>query len=166
MTTDAQIIRIERVDVQRVLPLRQRVLRPHQKVTEVVNPGDYDPETAHLAALLSDPTGGTTVVGTASVHREQTPWDAGAGTVGWRLRGMASDPAHRGRGIGTSLLAATVDYVRTRSAVVAPGGNAVVLWCNARVSALGFYERSGLHTQGEQWDVPSIGPHLRMWRIL
>ncbi|MDT3445366.1 MULTISPECIES: GNAT family N-acetyltransferase [unclassified Pseudofrankia] len=141
-------VRLERVEAEVTLPLRQRVLRPHQAVHDVVFPGDDEPDSAHVVAVLADGT----VVGTVSVMREEAPW----GAAGWRLRGMATDEAMRGLGIGSRLLAAAVDHVR--------GHGGGLLWCNARVRAVPFYERGGLRTRGEPWEEPRIGPHVVMWR--
>ncbi len=41
-----------------------------------------------------------------------------------------------------------------------------LLWCNARVVALGFYTKLGLHTEGDEFDIPGIGPHYVMTRWL
>jgi GNAT superfamily N-acetyltransferase len=143
-------IRFEWVGAEVTWPLRQRVLRPHLTVRDVSFPGDDAPDSAHVVAVLPDGT----VVGTASVMREAAPW----GAAGWRLRGMATDEAVRGRGIGSRLLAAVIDHVR------AHGGG--LLWCNARVPAVGLYERGGLCTRGEVWEEPRIGPHIVMWRLV
>lgn len=43
---------------------------------------------------------------------------------------------------------------------------AEVLWCNARVGALGFYLRLGFATIGEEFEIAGIGPHFVMWRDL
>ncbi|OHV35299.1 hypothetical protein BCD49_05010 [Pseudofrankia sp. EUN1h] len=141
-------VRLERVGAEVTLPLRQRVLRPHQTVRDVAFPGDDEPDSAHVVAVLADGT----VVGTVSVLREAAPW----GAAGWRLRGMATDEAMRGRGIGARLFAAVVGHVRDQ------GGG--LLWCNARVRAVPFYEREGLRTRGEVREEPGIGPHVVMWR--
>jgi hypothetical protein len=37
------------------------------------------------------------------------------------------------------------------------------LWCNARLAAVGFYERAGMVTTGEIWEEPVIGPHIAMF---
>jgi predicted GNAT family N-acyltransferase len=37
-----------------------------------------------------------------------------------------------------------------------------LLWCNARVPAVAFYERAGFNTRGEVWNDPQIGPHIAM----
>ena len=36
------------------------------------------------------------------------------------------------------------------------------LWCNARLHAVGFYERQGWKVEGDEFDVPDIGPHFVM----
>ncbi|MBL7487813.1 GNAT family N-acetyltransferase [Frankia sp. AgB1.9] len=151
MSTDQPAdVRLERVSVEATLELRQRVLRPHLTPAELVFPHDREPDTAHVVALLADGT----VVGTASVLHEGSPW----GAPGWRLRGMATDERVRGQGIGSRLLSATIDHVRGQ------GGG--LLWCNARVRAVPFYRRAGLETRGEPWEEPLIGSHIVMWRLI
>ena len=126
------------------------MLRPHQAVSEAAFPGDDDPDAAHFAAVDDGE-----IVGTASVLRQSPPW-APADDRSWRLRGMATDEQHRGRGVGASLLAALIHYVDER------GGE--LLWCNARTPAVTFYERAGFVTRGPAWDEPHIGPHIAMYR--
>ena len=143
-------IRVERVDVEETLELRHRVLRPHQPVEDLVFPHDREPDTAHLVARLADGT----VVATATVLREESPW----GEPGWRLRGMATDERARNAGTGSRLLAAAIEHAR------AQGGS--LIWCNARVRAIPFYQRAGLQTRGAPWEEPLIGQHIVMWRRL
>ena len=38
-----------------------------------------------------------------------------------------------------------------------------LLWCNARLAAVGFYERAGMVTTGDVWEEPVIGPHIAMF---
>jgi GNAT superfamily N-acetyltransferase len=71
---------------------------------------------------------------------------------------MATVPAVRGRGFGRALLEACFAHVR------AHGGT--LLWCNARVAALGFYAHLGFVAQGAQFEIVPIGPHFVMTRQL
>lgn len=48
--------------------------------------------------------------------------------------------------------------------VEARGGG--LLWCNARLTAVGFYQRGGFETLGEPWEEPLIGPHVAMWKLV
>ena len=95
-----------------------------------------DAESVHLAAY--DPAG--RVVGAVSVRQ-----DTG------QLRGMATDPAVRGQGYGAALL----------DAAVAAGAT----WCNARLTAEGFYARHGWRRVGEEFVTADTGlVHVRMER--
>lgn len=139
--------RVAQVTAADLHPLRQRVLRPHQSVAEVGFEGDDHPDAGHFAALLDDE-----VVAVASVLVERHP-DRDDGRA-WRLRGMATDPLHRGQGWGALLVRAVVVHVADR------GGG--LLWCNARVPAEGFYARLGFVAEDVRWEEPDLGPHVRM----
>jgi len=39
-------------------------------------------------------------------------------------------------------------------------------WLQARIAAIGFYEREGWTTFSHQYDVEGIGPHVSMWKDL
>jgi GNAT superfamily N-acetyltransferase len=104
-------------------------------------PGDADAE--HYAAEA--PEGGE-VVGVASVFSAPLGPDGPTG----QLRGMAVAPAARGGGVGLKLLRAVE--------AAHPEG----LWCNARVSALGFYEGAGWRVISEAFEIPGVGPHVKM----
>jgi ribosomal protein S18 acetylase RimI-like enzyme len=143
-------ITVERVDAATTYPLRQRVLRPGRPPDAARFAIDDDPSTASFAARTADGE----VVGTAVVYPEPCPWlpdRPGA----WRLRGMATAPALRRRGIGSRVLETALAHV------AASGGDLV--WCNARVPARRLYERAGFRTHGAPWDDPEIGPHIAMW---
>jgi ribosomal protein S18 acetylase RimI-like enzyme len=124
-----------------VRPLRAAVLRPGQPPEAAVFPGDDDPRAGHVA--LRD--GGGRVVAVGSVFPEGE---------GFRVRGMATDPAARGRGLGSEVLAALIAHAREQGAEV--------IWCHARIPALALYERAGFVREGEVFDVEGIGPHQRM----
>lgn len=131
-------------------PLRQRVLRPGQPLEASVYPGDDDEGTWHFGAYLDGEC-----VGIGSLYSEPRP---GTPPPGFRIRGMATAPEIRGRGIGTAVLAAMLRHVAGR------GGGEV--WCNARSPAIGFYERAGFTVVSEPFDIPGIGPHVVMQRLV
>ncbi len=74
-----------------------------------------------------------------------------------KLRQMAVAPDRHGRHIGARLLAAFEDHARQN------GIGEIVL--AARVTAQGFYERQGYHTDGEVFSEVTI-PHIRMWKAI
>lgn len=135
-------------------PLRLDVLRPGQPPESAVYPGDDDPQTVHFVAEAGGEAEGQTV-GIASLYAEAR---AGGPSPGWRLRGMATARHARGTGAGGALVQACVDHVADRG-----GGE---LWCNARVSASGFYLRHGFDVVGERFEIEGIGPHEVMRRAV
>lgn len=143
-------ITVARVDAAATYPLRQRVLRPGRPPDAARFAIDDEPSTASFAAR----TAGGEVVGTAVVYPEPCPWLPDRADA-WRLRGMATAPDLRGRGIGTRVLETALAHV------AASGGDLV--WCNARIPARGLYERAGFRAHGAAWDDPEIGPHIAMW---
>lgn len=172
---------MERVSASDTFELRWRVLRPHQRLEDVVLPGDDDPDTAFFAAR--DAATGR-VLATGSVRPEAPPWEpparhargrvgtggrpdvpadarpgsGGEGPGAWRLRAMATADGRRGQGLGGRVLEAAIDHVG------ADGGG--LLWCAARIRAVPFYERAGFTTLGDPYEEPDIGTHVLMRRIV
>lgn len=132
--------------------LRHRALRPNQPLEACVYPADEDPHARHFGVFRDG-----ALVGVASLYREAPPDMEDDGRA-WRLRGMVSDPAVRGKGYGGALLRACLEHARQA------GG--ARLWCNARTTATGFYDHHGFHREGEAFELPDIGPHVLLKRVL
>lgn len=145
---------VERVPVPDTYPLRALVLRNGGPPESAQVPGDDHPEVATYAAR--DATGA--VICCVGLFPEPCPDLPDDPRRGWRIRGMATLPELRGRGVGAAVLAAALDHVRR------DGGG--LAWCNARTPARTLYERAGFEVIGEEWEDPEIGPHVRMWRVV
>lgn len=128
---------------EEVVDLRHRVLRPGKPRETAVWEGDVDPETHHWVVDWAGE-----IVGCVTVmpHTEPTHPE-----YRWQLRGMATSPEVRGKGLGVALLR------RVQQDVAAP------MWCNARDTAVGFYAANGWEARGDAFDIPRIGPHRRMY---
>ena len=133
-------VEIREVPVAQTRALRQAVLRPHNTQAELVA---HEPERAF--ALGTFERGELVAVGLIGPEGEPGSW---------RIRGMATAPAARGRGAGTALLAGLIDHARSRGATR--------IWCNARTPARTLYERAGLSVVSEEFELPAIGPHYLM----
>lgn len=130
--------------------LRRRVLRAGQPEGDGPAPGDA-PDAIHVAAF-----DGAEVIGAAALLPRPFPPRPGLANV-LQLRGMAVLPERRRRGVGALILAGVLGIARSR------GDD--LLWCNARSSALDFYEQLGLIVEGEEFTSPETGlPHRLMWR--
>lgn len=139
---------IRRISAAKTRPLRQAILRPHQRVEELVYRGDDSLDAAHFGAFLDEE-----LVGIASVYRGPPHGDTDPRA--WRLRGMAVVPRVQRQGIGSLLLRACVDHAKQHGATI--------LCFNARTPAVPFYEAHGFRIRGEQFELPHIGPHYFMW---
>ena len=151
MRSESAVAGIRRISAAETRGLRAAVLRPGQAASELVYPGDDDAETLHLGVFADG-----TLVGIASFYFEAPESDPGTNAV--RLRGMATAPAVRGTGHGAALMEAGMRWAGREGATL--------IWCNARSTARGFYEKLGLRTEGNEFEIPGIGPHWRMTREL
>lgn len=132
-----------------IVPLRHAVLRAGMPRSAAIFAGDDDPTSLHFAAANGDH-----VVCCLTYHR--STWD---GIAAWQLRGMATHPDHRGRGVGRQLLLLAEQTLITTSPIR-------LLWCNARVGAIGFYRNVGWRIASNLFTIPTAGPHFRMVKVL
>lgn len=127
-------------------PLRHSVLRPTQLLSACAYPLDETPTSCHIGCYIDG-----AVVGIGSIFQED--FMATPRPHVWRIRGMAVSEAVRGQGIGGHILSVLLTYARTQ-------GLPATVWCNGRLSAQNFYQRHGFVSDGNIFDVPTIGPHL------
>jgi len=139
------MFKIEKVSPYVVYPLRHKVLRPNLPFEASCLPSDNDPNAIHFTLKNDD-----TILSIASLYSESL--EAMPNKNAYRLRGMATEPAKRGNGFGTMVLHGAMEYLKKETDVE-------ILWCNARVTAFGFYERMGFTILGEIFDIPNLGPH-------
>ncbi|MFM7107048.1 MAG: GNAT family N-acetyltransferase [Planctomycetaceae bacterium] len=140
-------IACRRVAVEEILPLRHRILRAGLPFETASFEGDHDATTRHHAAFRgAEPVGCLSLV--------ESVWE---GRPAWQLRGMAIDADMQGRGMGRLLL----ETALAEALHDEPGR---IFWCNARTSAIGFYERAGWRVVSDEFEVPTAGPHVKMLR--
>jgi predicted GNAT family N-acyltransferase len=140
-------LEVREVGVEPILDLRHRVLRTGLPRQTAHFPGDELLTTRHFAVYEGDQ-----VVGCATFLETQRD-----GEPAWQLRGMATDPARQGQGVGRVLVE------QATAALSARGSKSY--WCNARTSAVGFYQRIGWETVGPEFQIEGVGPHyIMVWR--
>lgn len=141
-------IRVGIVEVAEILDLRHRILRAGLPVETAHLPGDHVPDTRHLALWCGDCL-------MACVSLMVAPYDDQPAV---QLRGMAVEAETRGRGVGRRLLAAAEDLVRA--------DGFALIWCNARETARGFYDKHGWRVVSEPFFIEHAGRHFRMLKSL
>jgi phosphoribosylformimino-5-aminoimidazole carboxamide ribotide isomerase len=116
-------MQIEQIRPELTWKLRNKVLYPDQKLYEMGLEEDND--GLHFAAFEDN-----VIIAVISLFQRAEDY---------QFRKFAVDDAWQGRGIGAMVLNHVTDFVKLN------GGKR--LWCNARVSAIGFYIKAGfMHT--------------------
>ncbi len=138
-------IEIRSISVEEVRTIRQIVLRPGMPPHTCIYPNDN--EAAHFGAFTNNRLIG--IVTYINQSRPDLP-----GTDSWRLRGMATIEEFRSLGVGSALVEYGNNFVGKQ------GG--ISVWCNARKSAVGFYEKSNFNIISEEFEIPVYGPHYVM----
>ena len=143
---------IRAISAAETIAVRWPVLRSGFARETAIFDGDIAPGTLHFGAFDRD-----ALVGVASIYLAPFPAQPDVSPT-FQLRGMATLPEVRGAGFGKALLDACVAAAREKGAAI--------LWCNARTSAADFYTKNGWQIVGDEFDIPTVGPHFRMWRAL
>jgi GNAT superfamily N-acetyltransferase len=140
---------VEEVRVEELYELRMEVLRRDTPSNNVHFAQDGDPETRHLA--VRDESGTVIAASTWS----PSPFPDRPDDPAIQVRGMAVIAGHRGRGLGAAMIAAGLEDARRRGAVL--------VWANARDSALDFYVANGFEVVGDGFrTVDTDLPHHRI----
>lgn len=142
-------MRVQFIKAVDTYPLRLKVLRPGGIEDDVHFANDRLEGAFHLGVQI-----GGHRIAVGSFYPEPHPT-----LNGWkqyRLRGMATHPDFQGQGSGGRLLRFAFEHLKAQ--------HADVLWCNARIKAVPFYEREGLVIHGDAFEIPGIGTHYVMYR--
>lgn len=75
----------------------------------------------------------------------------------FQLRGMAVLQQHQGKGIGAILVKQSEERVMDL--------NGSMIWLNARLVALSFYEKLGYKISSDKFEIPLVGVHYTMTKF-
>ena len=139
--------KVKKVSAEIVRPLRHKVLRPSLPFKSSIMDLDDHDYTFHFCVKEE-----FRIISVASVYHESfvemPKKDA------YRLRGMATEPSEQGKGYGKMVLNDVIAYLSKET-------ESEILWCNARTTAFGFYEKMGFNIVGNEFDIPNLGPHKK-----
>ena len=116
---------IKEINHESTWKLRNEVLYPDGKLNEMGM--DEDIEGTHFGVFEGD-----TLVAIISLFFDETSC---------QFRKFAVDASMQGKGVGRRLLTRITEYAISKGATI--------LWCNARVSAIGFYIKAGFKHTGK-----------------
>lgn len=124
---------IQQVDTLQVLPVRRQVLWPDKPMSFCQVDGDEN--ACHYGAFVAEE-----LVCVASIYISGNQA---------RLRKFATVEQYQGQGIGSQVIKHILDSLKSC--------DVDYFWCDARTSAIGFYRRFGLQTEGDEFNKSNVG---------
>lgn len=143
-----KVLRISAIDTY---PIRQQVLVPDHDLQKAKFENDDDEDLSfHLGAFKD-----SMLVSVASFYYERNPKFPDQHQ--YQLRGMATLPGYQRQGLSSELLNMAFPIIKQNFCTM--------LWCNAKESAIGFYEKVGFKTfDNTVFEIEGIGPHVLMYK--
>jgi GNAT superfamily N-acetyltransferase len=130
--------------------VRNAVLRKGKPIESCLFSGDELPTTKHFGLFYDD------LIGIISLFKNSNALFTNLTQI--QIRGMAVLQEYQGLGLGERLIQYSEEYLTAE--------NDPLIWFNARVSAIGFYEKMGYQTIGNEFEIEGIGKHLVMFKKL
>lgn len=143
-------MRIAFITAEETLPLRSLQLRGGWELDRCRFDSDKIEGAFHLAHIIDDE-----VFCILSLHPQNYE---GLKGEGFQLRGMATHPHYYKKGLGTSLIEFAIQELKNRGIDY--------IWCNARREAYLFYEKIGFKYMSDEFEIPTAGPHRKMYLLL
>ncbi len=142
---------VKQVDSKDTYKIRNEVLRPGRPIETCYFDNDKEDSTFHLGAYVDDK-----LASVASFYLKRN--DHFPEEYQYQLRGMATLKAYQGQGLSQALLRTAFPIIKNN--------HVSRLWCNARVTAIGFYEKVGFEKVSDEFEIPDVGPHVLMSKLI
>lgn len=145
------MIEIKKITAFESIIVRHPVLRPGRPIESCHFDGDDLLSTSHFGLFLENQ-----LAGVISAFKAQNKLFSEENQ--YQIRGMAVLSEFQKKGFGEALLEYCENEIRLKS------GN--LIWFNARETAIGFYEKSGYEILGDQFEIPDVGPHYILFKVI
>lgn len=144
-------MKVLRINASDTYAIRQQVLIPGHDIKKVKFEHDDDDDVSfHLGAFVD-----SKLVSVASFFYDRNTQFKDQHQ--YQLRGMATLPEFQGRGLSSELLNMAFPIIKQNFCTL--------LWCNARTTAIGYYEKVGFNKFDENvFEIEGIGPHVLMYK--
>jgi ribosomal protein S18 acetylase RimI-like enzyme len=160
---EASNVQAKMLQPEEIQQLRNEVLWPHKTFENCILDTDRLSTTFHFGMQIDGLT-----VATVTLQKEKSDKlkqdslkGVSQGAVQesqYRLRAMAVREGYRGLGYGDAIVEAGLKHLSALGIEV--------VWCDARVAALNFYRRLQFEELEEEYEIPIIGKHRFMWKVL
>jgi len=146
---ECQVAHIKLVDAEEIRPLRHKMLRQGKTYSTTSYNRDNERLTFHLGVTVEEK-----IVSCATFYPEET--NKMRDKNPYRLRGMATDSNYLRKGYGRQIMQEAFQILKLKECNL--------LWCNARIIAVPFYQSVGFQEIGDLFDISDIGPHYYMYK--
>lgn len=140
---------IKKIAAAETYSVRLPVLRKGKPIESCRFDGDDLETTQHFGLYLDQK-----LVGIISLFKKNTPPFSEKHQC--QIRGMAVLENHREKDYGKALI--------IHSEQVCKNQGVDLIWFNARMEAIGFYEKMGYQKEGTPFEIPDVGEHIMMYK--
>jgi GNAT superfamily N-acetyltransferase len=142
-----KMITIKKITATKALPIRHQILRKGEPIEKCMYPGDDFESTLHFGLFENE-----ILSGIISVF--ETKNKVFNDEKQFQIRGMAVLENKRKKGFGAALVHHVEVYLKKEKQYA--------IWFNARIVAIGFYEKLGYVKIGAPFEIDTIGIHYIM----
>ena len=140
---------IKKITAKETYSVRLPVLRKGKPIESCRFEGDDLETTRHFGLYLSQE-----LVGIVSLFKKINPSFTEKNQ--YQIRGMAVLENHRKKDFGKALIVYCEEECSNQEVDL--------IWFNARVEAIGFYEKMGYLKKGIPFEIPDVGEHIVMFK--
>lgn len=145
------LVEVREISAQETHGVRHSMLRQGRPIEDCVFHRDEEESTLHLGAFKKDE-----IIGVASAYQNQHA--NLTQKTAYQIRGVAVLNDHQRNGIG-HLLMSQMERILGQKKVE-------VIWLNARIAALKFYESLHYTQEGNPFEIAEIGTHYYFYKEL
>ena len=143
---------IKNITAKETFIVRHPVLRPGRPIESCSFDLDNHPSSLHLGVEKDNRI--IAVLSALPIQCENFP-----GLKSMRIRGIATLPEFQRKGLGSLLMNEIEERLLNFKKIN-------LLWLNARINAVGFYEHLGYNAVGTTFNIEGIGVHQRYFKKL
>ena len=140
---------VKQITAEETYDLRQKILRPGHEIASVHFACDQANSTIHAGVFSQEHIVGVSTVSLNAPHddpfAQQFAMDLPQTLSWWQVRGMATSEDVQSQGIGSVALNEAIRLTLNQDPQA-------VFWCNARIEALGFYQKHGWTICSESYE--------------
>lgn len=141
---------IKKIPASALYPIRHEILRKGEPIEKCIYPNDNAETTTHFGLYEKN-----ILVGVISIFETSNALFSDAKQ--FQIRGMAVIEKYQKKGYGAALVNEAVAFLKTNE-------DKYTLWFNARIIAVGFYEKLGFEKIGDAFEIDTIGVHYIMYK--